>query len=288
MSRSVRLLALLLGMLLALVLLGAGGIWIASERVVRRVHEPAMPPFDVDLPTDSASIAEGERIARTRGCFGCHGARLEGRVFMSEPLVATLVAPNLTARVAEYSNAELERAIRQGYRRNGELLYGMPSEMYHELNDDDTARLMAFLRSRPRVEGERTVTSLGPLGRVGLLAGQFQSARHYIETESPPPPPGDSALRLGYYVARTSCTECHGNELAGDGEGTPALGPMAVSYTPEAFAGFLRNGVAMGGRELPLMSRTARGRFAYLTAEELASLYAYLRSLVRSTQASTR
>lgn len=279
MSRPVRVLALVLGALLALMLLGAGGVWLASERMVRGVHRSSVPTFAITLPTDSVSLAEGERLARTRGCFGCHGERLQGQVFFSEPWVATLVAPNLTARVPEYNDAELERAIRHGYRRNGELLYGMPSEMYHELHDDDTARLMAFLRALPREDGERTETSLGPLGRFGLLVGEFRPARHYLETETPPPAPADSALALGYYVARTSCTECHGNELSGDGQGTPALGPMAMSYTPDQFAAFLKSGVAQGGRELPMMSGVARGRLAHLTTAEVASLHAYLQSL---------
>lgn len=280
MTRPARLLLLVLGALLALALLGAGGAWLTTERMVRGTHEPSVPPFALALPTDRASIDEGERIARTRGCFGCHGEQLQGEVFFSEPWVGTVVAPNLSALVPGYDDAALERAIRHGYRRNGELLYGMPSEMYHELDDDDTARLIAWLRTVPRVDGEPRVSAYGPLGRLGLLLGQLLPARHYIETETPPPPPSDSAHRLGYYVARTSCTECHGNELAGDGQGTPALGPMAASYSLDEFAAFLRTGVASGGRDLPMMSGVARGRFAHLTPPEVTSLHAYLQSLV--------
>lgn len=229
MSRPVRMLAPLAGVLLALVLLGAGGAWVVSERMVRGVHAPNLPPFAVAPPADSASLAEGERLARTRGC---HGARLEGQVFDSEPWVGTLVTPNLTQLVPQSSNAELERAIRHGYRRHGELLYGMPSEMYHDLRDADLARLMAWLGTLPREEGVQESTTFGPLGRLSLLRGEFPPARHYIETESPPALPGDSALHLGHYVARTSCTECHGNELTG-GESTPPLGSTAMSYAAE-------------------------------------------------------
>lgn len=91
----------------------------------------------------------------------------------------------------------MERAIRHGYRRNGELLYGMPSEMYHDLRDADLARLMAWPGTLPREEGVQESTTCGPLGRLSLLRGDFPPARHSIETESPPALPGDSALHLG-------------------------------------------------------------------------------------------
>ena len=54
-----------------------------------------MPLATVALPSDDASIAEGERLARVRGCLGCHCDRLQGTVFFDEPGVAKLTAGNL-------------------------------------------------------------------------------------------------------------------------------------------------------------------------------------------------
>jgi hypothetical protein len=48
--------------------------------------------------------------------------------------------------------------------------------------------------------------------------------------------------------------------------------------TYDEFARFMRTGVAAGGRELPVMSGVARGRFSYLTDPEIRSLYDFLES----------
>ena len=263
---------------LLLALAGAAVVYAMSERVVRARHVISAPAFSTPLPTDSASLAEGERIAWTRGCQGCHGAQLEGKVFFSEPRIATLVAPNLTRLVPVRSDADLERALRHGLRPDGTTLLSMPSEMLRSLTDDDVARLIAWLRTQAPVDGNDGGRLVGPLGRVGLVGGQFRTSRYYIETETPLPPPADAALRLGHYIATTTCTECHGNEMQGV-DGSPALPPIVQAYARDEFAEFLRTGTAKGGRELPMMSPVARGRFVHLTGEEVDGLYSYLLSL---------
>jgi mono/diheme cytochrome c family protein len=265
--------------LLALALVAVGGVYALSARELARVSRAEVPPFTLPLPTDSASLAEGERIAFTRGCLGCHGERLQGKVFFSEPGVATLVASNLTTLARQASDADLERAIRHGIGRDGRALFIMPAEMYRVLTDEDVARVIAFIRSVPEATDTLPARTVGPLGRLGLLLGQFHPSRYYIETETIPPPPEDTALRAGHYIAWSSCTECHGGTLAGDGAGSPALGPMALAYSAEEFVEFLRTGTAKGGRELPMMGGVARGRLKNLREEEMLSLHAYLREL---------
>lgn len=264
---------------LALALVAVGAVYALSSRQIARAARAEIPPFTTPLPTDSASLAEGERIAFTRGCQGCHGAQLQGEVFFSEPGIATLIASNLTRVARESSDAELERAIRHGIGRDGRALFTMPAEMYRVLTDEDMARVIAWIRSVPEAPDTLPPRSLGPLGRVGLLMGEFRPSRYYIETETIPPVPEDPALRAGHYVAWSSCTECHWGNLQGDGQGSPALMPMAVAYTEEEWAHLMRTGEAKGGRELPMMSGVARGRFSHLLPEEVASLQAYLKTL---------
>lgn len=276
--RVMRWIGILLGSLVFLLVVAAGAVYAMSERLLRERHEVSAPPFVTSLPIDAASIAEGERIARTRGCQGCHGPDLGGQVFFEEPGIAMVVASNLTALTRTLSDAELERAIRHAIRPDGTTLISMPSEMYRSLSDDDLARLLAWMRTLPEVPGERRPNTLGPLGRLGLAIGEFRTSRYYIEMEAPLPLPGDTALVLGHYVATSTCTECHGNLLTGvDGSTSlPAVMPM---YTRDEFAEFLRTGIAKGGRELPMMSGVARGRFAYLTREEMDGLHSYLSAL---------
>lgn len=265
--------------LLALVAVGAGTLYAASSRKITRRYDVAVPPFTRTLPRDSASLAEGERLAHTRGCTGCHAPDLGGDTFFSEPWVATAIAPNLTQVFAGRTDAELDLAIRHGLRPDGTPLFGMPSEMYRVLTDEDLARIIAFVRSVPASPRDPGRSSFGPLGRVALLLGEVQPARHYIETERIPAPPDSAALRTGHYVAWSSCTECHGGELKGDGMGSPSLGPLARAYSAEEFATFLQTGISRDGRELRLMTDMVKSRFKYLRADEVVSLHGYLRTL---------
>jgi mono/diheme cytochrome c family protein len=262
--------------LLGLVVLAAGVLYFLSERIVHRTYRE--PLVNLAVPTDSQSIAEGRRLATVRGCSGgCHGSLIEGGVFIDEPLLARLVAPNLTAAVRTYTDAELARIIRRGVRPDGQSVVGMPSEMFSPLTDEDLGKIIAYLRSVPPQEGPGREVRLGPLARLGLLAGKYATAAHEVHRADSLariyPHPGDSTAQ-GAYLARTACTECHGLALRG-GETTPDL-RIVAGYSPEAFATLLRTGKASGNRELKLMSLVARKRFTHFTDAEIHALYQYL------------
>jgi cytochrome c553 len=93
----------------ALFLIAALLVYIVSERVARRTYDA--PGRPVSVPRDSASTREGERLAHIRGCTGCHGAQLAGDVLIDKPLLARVVAPNLTIAAREYTDAEPERPV---------------------------------------------------------------------------------------------------------------------------------------------------------------------------------
>ena len=264
-----------------------------SERALRRTFAlpsaAAARTFTAALPTDSTSLAEGRRLATIRGCYeGCHGMGISGGVFIDEPILARLVAPDLTAAARRYSNAELERIIRWGVRPNGRSVVGMPSEMYHGLSDADLARILALIRSTPPANGPGPSVMVGPLGRLGLVLGKYHPAAVLalrITAAAPlEAPAAEDSLALGRYLAQTSCTECHGLDLRG-GDGTPALA-IAAAYGSEEFRHFFRTGQAKGGRELALMSKVARSRFSYFMDGEVRALHAYLRTLPRQSAAS--
>jgi len=213
---------------------------------------------------------------------------LSGGVFIDEPVLARLVAPDLTAAARRYSDAELERIIRRGVRPGGRSVVGMPSEMFRALSDADLARILAFIRSAPPTNGPGPSVAVGPLGRLGLVLGKYHPAAVLAlrdATAAPPEaPPAEDSLALGRYLALTSCTECHGLDLRG-GDGRPALA-VAATYSPEEFRHFFRSGQAKGGRELELMSDMARKRFSHFTDREVRALHAYLRTLPRQNAAA--
>lgn len=273
----------------ALLLVVAGAvIYLLSERILRRTYSE--PRVGIAVPSDSQSVIEGRRLSMVRGCSGgCHGREIEGGVFIDNLLLARLVAPNLTAAVRKYSNANLARIIRRGVRPDGSSVIGMPSEMFSRLTDEDLGKILAYLRSVPPHSGPAPQRRLGPIARVAFVAGRLRPAAELIRTAArltdTYPKDGDSTAPGGY-LARTSCTECHGLDLRG-GDTAPDL-RIVAGYSFEAFAWLMRRGKALGNRELSLMSRVARGRFSHFTDQELRVLYTYLISPAAMPDSTTR
>ena len=91
--------------------------------------------------------------------------------------------------------------------------------------------------------------------------------------------PSDPRLERGQYLAMTTCNECHGLDLRG-GFDLPDLAIVAA-YPEEDFRRLMKEGVAIGGRDsLGLMSTVAKDRFSHFTEQEVADLWAFLRTLV--------
>jgi cytochrome c553 len=269
-----------LGALVILALGAVAVIYLASERIVRKTYD--VPLSSIALPTDSFALAEGQRLATVRGCYnGCHGERLDGGVLVDRPLLARVVAPNLTQVVAQYTDPELERVIRHGIRRDGKSTLGMPSSMFYHLHDEDLGAIIAFLRSAPVTEGPATEISLGPLARLGLVLGKYNPQAELIDHDAPRLAVRDTSdhITFGKYLALTSCTECHGLDLRGNPDGSSPNLVIAATYSEEGFTRLMRTGMASGGRELRLMSDVARGRFSHLTDGEIRALHGYLSTL---------
>jgi len=273
-----------LAALAVLLVTAVATVYALSERIVRRTYDE--PLVAIAIPTDSASIAEGDRLSRIHGCRGCHQADLSGQYFEDDFLLGRIAAPNLTEAARKYSDDELVRIIRRGVRPDGRSVLAMPSEMFAPLTDQDLGAIIAYLRSVPPVPGISRTMELGPLARLGLVTDKYFPATVLVQrtdslTASGYFPSGEQPNAQGAYLARTSCTECHGLTLDGD------FGPnlqVATGYSREQFAHFFATGEALGGRELELMSKVARGRMDHLSDDEETALYAYLVARVEAPQ----
>jgi mono/diheme cytochrome c family protein len=261
----------------------AAFVWFASEAHFTSFASP--PPFIHPIATDAATIAKGEHIAKTRGCFGCHGDKLQGEVFQDDPVMGRAVGANLASLTHEQSPAIFERALRHGIGSDGRALFSMPAWNFAHLSDSDVAALYAYVRSLPVTDSKLPAGWLG-LPRIAIAMGDDGAIPAYLGEV---PPLGwqaypDPAVRRGEYLAMTSCTECHGFGLRGDdpfappGKGAPDLAVVA-SYSKADFATLMRTGKAAGNRELRLMSPVARGRFVHWTDAELDDLYAFLSAM---------
>ncbi len=238
--------------------------WPVRPAPVRAAHGPA-------------AVAEGARLARLYGCQDCHGTELRGRLYVDEPGIASLWAPNLTLKSRTYSDADFARAIRAGIDPKGRALITMPSVAYSRLSDAETGEIIAYIRSL-RPGGEvRPLSNVGWIGRLGLITNDYRTAPVEVaNAKAHPLPDVGPGFAAGRDLAR-ACVECHGADLSGDrGVGTPNLN-VVKDYTEPQFERLLLTGRSNTGHELDLMSSTARRRFNGLSSADMASLYAYLR-----------
>jgi mono/diheme cytochrome c family protein len=238
----------LLGGILGLAAMVAAVVLAWSAMILEQTYE--FSPRTVVVPSDPESLAQGEKVARTRGCLGCHGKSGEGRLFVDIPWVARVPAPSLTRIVHEWSIEELDRSIRQGLSRDRKSVLAMPSGMYQNLSDADFGALIAYLRSLPQSAHDTGGKFLGLPARWLLLRREIEPERRHFAAYPPAwPDPGD-AVAHGRYLAQTTCSECHGPNLHGwPGDAPPGLA-IAAAYSPEEFLRLMATGESASGRDL--------------------------------------
>jgi len=281
------------GGLVTLLALTVGGVYGVSQSHLNRTYDVRTPALV--LPTDAETIDHGRHTAVIRGCVDCHGDDLGGKVFLEDPAFGRLIASNLTAGrggIGErYTVEDYDRAIRHGVGPDGKALLFMPSHEFNRMSDDDTAALIAYLRSVEPVDSDLPTSRVGPLARALYLKGDLpllpaELIDHGDLTRNAPER-GPTAAYGGYLA--TGCIGCHGDGLSGGAiPGVPPDWPAASNITPHADglarwteAGFLtalRTGRTPDGRQLrePYMPWPL---YAQMTDDEIRALWAYLQTV---------
>ncbi len=290
MRRILEWIAISLGSIAGMVVVGIVALFLIGKAKVTEYADFAVrPPL---IPSDRASIARGRHLAEAVTlCTQCHQNGLRGRDMGLPPLVATLVAPNLTSGEGgvggDYTSADWDRAIRHGVAKDGRKLVVMPSDAYAQMTDKDFADLVAFLNALTPVDNEL------PRSKLGLLGGALIGARLY-------PLPADAikhedvglnvfdagvSAEFGSYLATIgTCRGCHGAELRGRPEEigrpwAPSLVDSTRNWSAEDFRKTIRTGRTPQGRPLDAQ-RMPWPRLANLTDDELNAVYEYVRSIV--------
>lgn len=255
---------------------------LGGRKLARTVTAQVHP---VEVPTDSASIAEGERLVATYLCTECHGPRFEGQVLEDDPLLGRLVAPHLApgegSVTAGFTEEHWIRAIRHGVGGDGRPLVVMPSSDYNAISREDLGRVVAYVRHLPPVDNV-TPKSEYRLAQVLIGAGAFPLDYDRIDHSKPPrtKPAPDDLLATGEYVAMT-CRACHGADLMGSKDmGGPQLarGGAFDAYDEEKFHALLTTGTAADGRAIDPSKMPWKG-LAHMTDEERHAVWTYLKGL---------
>ena len=263
--------------LIALLIVAAIVIFAWSEVILRRDYAAAPETLPALGPAEKA---QAPRLARVLGCLSCHGEGLKGKIMFDAPGVAKVFAPNITEVAAKASDQQLAAGIRQGIGLDGRGLFIMPSPMYSRLTDKETAALVGWIRTLPRVRGQARGLSAGPIGRLGLVVGSFRPGPEGVaEFRRQVPIALGPEHESARHMTATNCAECHGPALMGGSAGPNEKAPdlnVAAGYDAAQFRTLMRTGRTPSGKDLGLMSEVARNDFSHLTDAEIDALHAYL------------
>jgi mono/diheme cytochrome c family protein len=259
---------------LAIAIVLAAGVVLASEWTIRRPHE--VPDDHIAIPHDAAALAEGSRLAQLAGCRGCHGPNGEGAVWSSNLSDGTIAPPAIARKIARYSNDELVRLLRYGVKKDGSTLFIMSTTAIRNWSDEDLGRIIAWARSvKPGPQDSLAETRYGPMLRLAMLTGTFQPSFRNVRLA-----PARRPAETGRYFYDAICSECHHlgmpTPMREAGVVAPALAPMAASYDLPGFRHLLRTGVGKGKRDLGLMREVATESAQALSDAEISALHSYL------------
>jgi len=266
------------------------------------------------LVTASAAFAatagdakRGEYLAAAGGCVACHtasgkeAARFAGGHALKTPF-GTFYGPNITphpqAGIGRWGEADFVRAMRNGVRPDGAHYFpAFPYPSYTRIVDADLRDLWAYLRSLPPNARQNQEHDLRfPFGFRFLLWGWkllfFTPGPTAADART------DTPVTRGAYLvnALSHCGECHTprNILGGpkrdrflaggkgpDGKGVPNLTPTRLKKWGDGeLKDFLTTGLtADGDVTAESMGEVVTNTLSRVTAEDLAAIIAYLRSL---------
>jgi mono/diheme cytochrome c family protein len=239
-------------------------------------------------------------------CGNCHTPQgpggpdtrreLAGGTPIVEPGAFKAIAPNITPHVGTgiggWSDAEIERAIREGVRPDGRVL-GPPMAfgLYRHIGAEDMAAIIAYLRSVAPVENTVEPSRYD----IPLPPAWGPPVAHPVTA-----PSRDDKVAYGAYLAGplAHCIECHSppgphggpdieNQLGAGGfqfhgpwgvSTAPNITPTGLGdWTDEEIKRAITDGVSKDGRKL--MPPMGYGYYAGMTTEDLDAIVAYLRSL---------
>lgn len=241
-----------------------GLVGAASAATVSARSPIYQPPDDiVPIPLDATSIARGKHLVEAVAvCTICHGDDLGGKLAFDDPFLGHGYTANLTGGrggiAGSYTVADWIRAIRYGVRPDGRAIAFMPSDHYNALSDADLGAVIAYARSVPPIDNERSSVELNPLARLFIGAGLFGEVNRtamidFSASRSP------AQRDLGAYLVDVAgCSFCHGPELTGSQGPEPGAPPapdltakgQLSRWTSTEFIMSIRNGVGADGHAI--------------------------------------
>lgn len=284
-----------IGSVLGIGLLGGGGFAFvqasAFDSSLDKKYDVAIPT--VTRSTDPQVLARGKHISDSLGACStadCHGGDLAGGKTLEMGPLGTITSPNVTVRLAAYSDGELVRLIRHGIKRDNKGVVLMPSEEFGWMSIEDATAVVSYLRTLPVVTKADGPMKVGLLGKIldrqnKVALDVARRIDHGARAKEVPPAPEPTA-KYGEYLVK-NCRGCHGDTLAGGPiPGAPPSMPVPRNITPHetglkawSFEDFLKvcnEGLSKDGKKLdPMMPYEALSK---MNEVEKKAMWAYLQT----------
>jgi mono/diheme cytochrome c family protein len=280
--------------LIGLLIIVVGGLYVVGQN--RLASAPDATVKTVAIPTDPDSEARGEHLARAiTACADCHGENLAGTVYLEDPTIGVIPAPNLTTGQgglrSGYTDEDWVRALRYGVAADGRTLTIMPSNAYAHMSDEDLGMLIAYMKSLSPVDNKLPPRQISFPGAIifGVLAyGDHAVSKIDHKNVGMVKPAEEPSAAYGEYLSMIGgCHDCHGPDLAGrspeEAQNGPPPGPNLTpvgelgSWSDADFLTAMRTGNTPSGR--PLSKEMPWRAYSQMSDVELQALWAYLGTL---------
>ena len=230
----VRARTIVLSLLAAIVLLVLVAITMVGWQVV--LGPRARPVTDRKFEVTEARMARGKYLVEGPAtCFHCHSdhdfstpefltpADRKGAGWvMPIPELGVVAAPNITpdreTGIGAWTDDEIARAMQEGVSKDGRALFPiMPYMSFRNLDPEDVASIIVYLRSIPAIRNPMPKTKL-----IFPLSLIVKTIPQPLESHAPAPARTTAEAR-GEYIVRSiaSCVECH--TPSDQGEPLPGL-----------------------------------------------------------------
>ena len=142
---------IVLGSLIGLLLVAGVVMYFIGNARLNKVYD--IPPSEITLPADAASIEYGKHRAETL-CQGCHGDDLSGvEGWFSSPSIGMIDSANLTSGEgglgSDFTTEDYVRAIRHGIDREGKPIFMIAVPSTSHLSDEDLGAIIAYIKNCP-------------------------------------------------------------------------------------------------------------------------------------------
>lgn len=286
--RVLKWIGIVLGVVVLIALVTGGVLYFMGGRALASTTTAA-PTRTITVPTDAAAIARGEHLVHhVNLCTDCHGDNLQGTVFVNDPQLGVIPAPNLTSGQGgingpEMTDAKWVNAITGGIGHDGRKLVIMPVTHYHIMNDADLGAVIAYVKQVPPQDNEMAPRKGGPLGRVLLAVGALRFESDIAATLPAPVDiaPAANAEYGAYMLEIAGCRGCHGDNLAGATDPNAPQAPnittaLLGTWSEDQFVNLIRTGTLPTGGSVS--DEMPWKKYAGMEDVELKAIYAYLQT----------